>query len=102
MTPLAAEERRTARKGDGAPTCRGNLRSNARPPPRGHHRRAECATAAAGSALRPIRRLVEAAVAQTTWTEQEPEVECQEGEGPSQIHHPCLSHVIHLLSSPRT
>jgi hypothetical protein len=60
------------------------------------------AAAAAGSALRPIRRLVEAAVAQTTGTEEQPEVESQEGEGPSQIHHPCLSHVFHLLLSPRT
>ena len=60
------------------------------------------APAAAGSALRPIRRLVEAAVAHSTGTEVQPEVESQEGEGPSQIHHPCFSHVFHLLFSPRT
>ena len=32
----------------------------------------------------------------------QPEVESQEGERSQQIHQPCLSHVFHLLLSPRT
>jgi hypothetical protein len=61
-----------------------------------------CAAAAAGSALRPIRRLEEAAVVDPTRAEVQSEVKSQEGEGPGQIHDACLFHVIHLLSSPRT
>jgi hypothetical protein len=59
-------------------------------------------TAAAESALRPIRRLEEPAVAHATRMEEASELEDHQRECTEQVENVCLSHVIHLLSSPRT
>jgi hypothetical protein len=60
------------------------------------------AAAAAESALRPIRRLEEPAVVHATRMEEASELEDHQRECTEQIENVCLSHVIHLLSSPRT
>jgi hypothetical protein len=67
------------------------------PPPRPNRR-----GGGGGPALRPIRRLVEAAVAQTTRPEEHAEMESQDTKRPEQKQDLSLFHVSHLLSSPRT
>src|SRR3954451_15412139 len=61
-----------------------------------------CVTAATESALRPIRRLEEPAVVHATRMEEATQMECHNRKGPEHQQKLCLSHEIHLLSSPRT